>query len=824
MVTCGTAAAADTIYVNESLFIHIGDGSLGLPDAQGTSVNWTLDATYILVENINVANITADWTPVGGSSGSFTGTLNGQNFTISNLTILAGGNASLFNRTDGATIENVILNNVSSPTVGTTGASLIATANNTTIENCHASSVNIVGNYSTGGLVGHLSGSTISNSSASGTVTGQSPGWGIGGLVGTADQNSVIENSFAMVTVTGTGGETNGNIGGFIGGLSNSTISNCYATGNVVGNAGSNNTGSFVGFIGDTIWAASNVDNSIISYCYAVGSVSGAQNVGGFAGNISDQHINIGNAIQFSFFREGNGGTVNGFAIPESAANLMKIQTFLNAGWDISPVPPDSSKIWYIVEGVSYPTFYWVPLPDIIYVNELLFIHIGDGSANLPDARGNSVNWTLNATYILEGNVNMANVNGGVFTPIGSQTNPFTGTLDGQNFTISNLSISASSHAGLFSVTNGATIENVILNNVTNPTSGAYSGSLVGAANNTVIENCHALSVSVSGNYSIGGLVGSLNGSAVSNSSASGTVRGSSPGSGVGGLAGSAEQDSVITTSFAAVAVTAESGNIGGFIGGLSNSTISNCYAEGNVVGNTSSNNTGGFVGYIGGVWWPSNNDDTSTISNCYAVGDVFGDYSVGGGYGAQNVGGFAGNVSSQHVDIADAIQFSFFREDNGGDLNGFAIPKSAEDLMKIQTFLDVGWSISSAPDSSKIWYIVEGAEYPKFYWTYVPSGGGSGGGGSGTGNATVIPPGNNSTGNGTPPGNNSTGNGTPPGNNSTGNGTPPGNNSTGGGSPGGEGSWKWYYTLLVAGSLLGIFFLIFFYRRREDEEEEQMN
>ena len=85
---------------------------------------------------------------------------------------------------------------------------------------------------------------------------------------------------------------------------------------------------------------------------------------------------------------------------------------------------------------------------------------------------------------------------------LGSESNPFVGIIDGQYHTISGLS-----HA-LVAYANGATIKNVVLDNV-----GISSGTNVGAICNeadgdTKIYNCGVLSGTVSGSANVGGLVG----------------------------------------------------------------------------------------------------------------------------------------------------------------------------------------------------------------------------------------------------------------------------------------------------------------------------
>ena len=115
------------------------------------------------------------------------------------------------------------------------------------------------------------------------------------------------------------------------------------------------------------------------------------------------------------------------------------------------------------------------------------------GLANNIDATGTS-NWN----------------SGTGFSPVGNSTTPFTGTFDGNSYTISDLFINlpSTSNVGLFGYTSGATLENVGLLNI-NITGGNSVGALAGfIAYSSNIDNSYATgSVSGSGN-GVGGLVG----------------------------------------------------------------------------------------------------------------------------------------------------------------------------------------------------------------------------------------------------------------------------------------------------------------------------
>ena len=176
-----------------------------------------------------------------------------------------------------------------------------------------------------GGVVGNNSG-TVENCSNSGSFSVPAPGAGSdtsgGNLGGVVGQNS---GAGARITSCYNTGDLlnytdphpkvffNGNLGGVVGNnTDNSSVTNCYSTGNigsndkpfpvqgifggVVGNDSGNssvtncyNTGKFGKYIDGTVGGVvgSNVDTSSVTGCYNSGNVSGTQSntVGGVVGN-----------------------------------------------------------------------------------------------------------------------------------------------------------------------------------------------------------------------------------------------------------------------------------------------------------------------------------------------------------------------------------------------------------------------------------------------------------------------------------------------------------------------------------------------------------
>jgi hypothetical protein len=263
----------------------------------------------------------------------------------------------------------------------------------------------------------------------------------------------------------------------------------------------------------------------------------------------------------------------------------------------------------------------------------------------------NSSFWDAN--YIQTANIDASatsewsSTGGDGFPPIGTESEPFTGVYDGDNYTISNLYINrASDYIGLFGYvgdfTLGGSISNLVLENVniTAPSGGDwwFTGAMVGYIKEGEIDNCHT-SGTIQAEYIAGGLAGSIDNSVVSNSSSSCNITGLED---LGGFSGD--------ISFSVVSNCKATGDVSGIswvagFAGYNDSEIYNCYATGNVSGE---NYLGGFVGQH------RNAAGNPIISNCYAWGNVL---RVSGAAG-EDIGGFAGNCddnSNTAVEITNS-------------------------------------------------------------------------------------------------------------------------------------------------------------------------
>ncbi|WP_284730491.1 ZmpA/ZmpB/ZmpC family metallo-endopeptidase-related protein, partial [Bacillus sp. SM2101] len=228
----------------------------------------------------------------------------------------------------------------------------------------------------------------------------------------------------------------------------------------------------------------------------------------------------------------------------------------------------------------------------------------------------------LGAHYKL---MNDIDLKGEEWTPIGTNSATFTGTLDGNGYKVHNLVIDQSSidYIGLFGYTSNATIKSLELNDI-QITGKNYVGSLIGiAAGTTIIENVKLTGNStVSGANYVGGLVGNVRGALATEIklTENSTVHGASY---VGGLFGSTNAGT-LNKSYALGTVTG-SGNgngVGGLIGINGNMSVNESYSTSNVSGGEY---VGGLIGQI-----PSSSGNM-VITNNYALGDVSGTTYVGG-------------------------------------------------------------------------------------------------------------------------------------------------------------------------------------------------
>ena len=304
-----------------------------------SNIRNNLAGSFRLMNHIDLADI--EWIPIGTRFTPFTGMIDGNDFTISNLTIdlPTQNDVGLFGRNSG-TIINLSLSNADIAGVDNTGA--IAGHNSANIIESRVDGLSVVrGNNNVGGIAGHNS----------------------GGILRAFTTSDVIGND---------------NVGGFAGIIAGGNIDQAYATGDVLGNT---NIGGFTGHLTD--------GTSVIRNAFSTGQVFGESNDAGFAGYITSGRIENSYSISNNAngFRGNDGGVIvnsyfdqdiilssnvaafeSVFATMLAASEartteeMMTQSNFTN--WDFT-------NIWSIDEGNSYPILQELsePAPDDSNIN-----------------------------------------------------------------------------------------------------------------------------------------------------------------------------------------------------------------------------------------------------------------------------------------------------------------------------------------------------------------------------------------------------------------------------------------------------------------------
>jgi len=226
---------------------------------------------------------------------------------------------------------------------------------------------------------------------------------------------------------------------------------------------------------------------------------------------------------------------------------------------------------------------------------------------------------------------------------------PFTGSFDGQDYTIRELYINRwyEDYVGLFGyIGNNGRISNVVLIDC-NIEGGTFVGGLV-SYNSGIVQNCFSTG-NAFGIFFTGGLVGDNQGT-MQNCSATGKVTGFMGGgligvchgmvmncSATGNVRGSYDNGGLVGKNFGTIQDCSSTGYVSGQEGlgglvGVNRGTVQNCYATGNVSGQE---DLGGLVG-----------ENSGSVQNCYATGNVIGE--------EENLGGLVG-VNSGSVQNCSA-------------------------------------------------------------------------------------------------------------------------------------------------------------------------
>ena len=260
----------------------------------------------VLDENKNLVSKSdlTEWEPIGTRWSPYTGTFDGQGYTISGL----------------------YFNNPHSSYVGLFGC---------IGANGKISNVGVLDSYfqfsALGGGVCGVNYGTVRDCKNTGSVRGLAT---IGGVCGLNEKGGIIENSFNEGTVSGTGDNAQ-QVGG-VSGYNNGTIKSCYNTASV---SGQESVGGVCGF--NSVGTTTN--------CFNEGTVSGQSHVGGVCGYDYYYDGTLTNCYYLSDTATGgiNGKDVSGKAEGKSIEQFKsgEVAWLLNGS---TSVPTEGSTlVWY---------------------------------------------------------------------------------------------------------------------------------------------------------------------------------------------------------------------------------------------------------------------------------------------------------------------------------------------------------------------------------------------------------------------------------------------------------------------------------------------
>jgi hypothetical protein len=224
----------------------------------------TAGKTYILLDNIDLSSLGTKSSAL--LSGTFQGTLLGNGYAISGLSISStGDNVGLFEQMgSSASVQDLILKDFTINGNNNVGTLAGKTAAGSTIDNVAVVNATVVGNQSAGGLVGYSNGAIV-NSYTTGKVAGDALSMNVGALVGRQDSSGSITNSFSSADVIG-----GTNVGGIAGYNYGGNINSVYSRGTVSGKV---DVGGLAGY-----------NTGTIKNTYTLGDVSGQTNTAGLVG------------------------------------------------------------------------------------------------------------------------------------------------------------------------------------------------------------------------------------------------------------------------------------------------------------------------------------------------------------------------------------------------------------------------------------------------------------------------------------------------------------------------------------------------------------
>lgn len=643
----GSHTDAITIPANES----ISGASAFVCDA-GTSYN------YLSVELEKDIKVTDAWIPIGvysstpSESRDYTAIFNGNNHTITlSNGIDSTSYAALFVNVKG-TIKNLVVEGEINSQRSNAVAGICAYSNGGTFEHCvNKCKINSNTSSGTGGIVGYSNGATIKSCVNMGEISSSLST--IGGIVGATTYSSTvtIENSINLGKITGTsnvsgifglGGSSASaqnitdciNIGeiavtpsdgdswtyaaGIICSSNSVTVSNCISAGNII-----NNTSAFVGtaFFGAINYSS---DKGTYSNCYYDSSKiinPGDFNVSEINSKTTSELCSLDSSILSNWSKDVSRYPLPNIVATDSSKGISA--SVWNEICELAKVDTSSSGGSGTASGITFagydstyttgsPKFYITTAEGLATFRNMVNGTVEGSITILKDGSSTST-----SDYIVTSETELSPIYGELISdielpsdenwiPIGSSENPFLGYFSGNNHTVSNLNINATTdNQGLFGVVEGTannvwcTITNLVVEG--NITSSACNvAGIAGKATLTKFENCvnkaTVESKSTASNVAVAGIAGYVTNVEMEYCYNAGSITASS---GVAGIAGyETESDNFYEYAYCINSGTITGGTNYSSIIGIANSGLglSVCANYGEII-STTGNETGCIIG-----------------------------------------------------------------------------------------------------------------------------------------------------------------------------------------------------------------------------------
>lgn len=594
--------------------------------------------------------------PVTGTTTYFAGNLDGNGHTISGVGSTIdipngqgdGEGWGLFTNIFGSNVQDVTLTgsgiSVLSDNMYYIGA-LAGHANSSFIDNVTSTVPMIVNSYS-GGLVGIMAGGEIANSHVNADIEPyfQDNEFYVGGLVGSFYPGGTIASSSYAGTLSGSYGDIGGLVGVAGGGL---RISNSFSSGSVTG---MERVGGLVGNIEVTAPLSVSISHSSSTATVALNTLAEPSGyvyvLGGLVGIMSyyDTPLSATNiSISDSLFA----GTIS---LPGNAGGGEQIGGLVGAMYG------DTVGTMLLANSTSTAAI----------------IATGTGGPYI-DKMGGAVGYaewaTISGVYASTSMILGSSVSrigalthaGGLIGRLGQYATATNSHSEGSLTLYEDLTNGGYALGGFVGLTNLGSAISDSYATFTLYVSSGFSGGIGGFVGNglgSTITGSHAtgtVQVNIYEPTYIGGFAGEINNTSVSTSYTTSPLTITSGGDGsssllnIGGFAGSAYSNSSLTNVYSAGSLTASSSatgaNAGDYIGGLvgyldGNTSVTNAYSSGaltlTTLITTPFNYIGGLIGY--------SNSNANSVTNSFSAG------SIPAVASSTSVGGFIGSYQGSET------------------------------------------------------------------------------------------------------------------------------------------------------------------------------